>query len=101
MSASKTQQKQARLAEEIERARLRLKDLMEAQREEAARLKAIERQKAKEDDTRRQEISGAWVVAVLKTAPPGDALVNTIRACLDGYLKETDERKLFGLPPRK
>lgn len=101
MNAAKTQKKQARLAEEIERARLRLKDLMEAQREEAARLKAIERQKAKEDDARRQEISGAWVVAVLKTAPPGDALVNTIRACLDGYLKETDERKLFGLPPRK
>ena len=101
MNAAKTQKKQARLAEEIERARLRLKDLMEAQREEAARLKAIERQKAKEDDARRQEISGAWVVAVLNTAPPGDALVNTIRACLDGYLKETDERKLFGLPPRK
>ena len=101
MNAAKTQKKQARLAEEIERARLRLKDLMDAQREEAARLKAIERQKAKEDDARRQEISGAWVVAVLKTAPPGDALVNTIRACLDGYLKEAEERKLFGLPPRK
>jgi len=101
MSAGKSQKKHAKLAVEIERARLHLKDLMDKQREEAARLKAIERQRAKEDDVRRQEISGAWVLAVLKTAPPGDALVNTIRACLDGYLKDNEERKLFGLPPRK
>jgi hypothetical protein len=39
-------------------------------------------------------------VAVLKTAPPDDALAKTIRTCLDGYLKLSEDRVLFKLPPR-
>jgi hypothetical protein len=86
-----------KLDEQISTLEERLKQLkLRAQRIEA-RKKAIDSRRARKADTRRKILIGAVVMAKIEQKVMPEAQV---REWLDQALARSDDRALFGLPPR-
>lgn len=82
-----------RLDERIEQAEQRLKQLKAQAQAKAARAKAAEAKKARQDDTRRKILAGAWLLDEMTKNPD---MRDQVTAALDAYLVRTDDRALFG-----
>ena len=83
-----------KLSERIETLEERLKQLKAKQQRVEARRRSLESRRARRDDTRRKILVGAIVLAKVDQ---GVMQESELRRWLDGALKRTDDRALFGL----
>lgn len=81
------------LQQRIEQAEQRVKQLKAQAQMKAARERAAQSKKARQDDTRRKILAGAWLLDEMTR----DAeMRNQVRAALDSFLVRADDRVLFG-----
>ena len=86
-----------KLDEQISTLQERLKQLKLRQQRSDARRRAVEAQREKKAETRRQFVAGAVILAKVR-----EGLLPEIqfRSWLDEVLTRPDDRALFDLPPR-
>ena len=84
------------LEEKIEIQQKKLEQMLARKQQIEARQKSIERRKARQDDTRRKILAGAFFLE-LAGEYPLQAEFNG--QTLDSFLKRDDDRALFGLMP--
>lgn len=88
-----------RLQTKIEQAETKLKQLKAQAAAKAARAKAAESKKARQDDTRRKILLGAWLISEVSKLGRGELTITnaSLNTSLDAYLVKDADRALFGL----
>jgi hypothetical protein len=81
--------------EELTEAERRLAQLKARQERLDARLRYLESNRARKDETRRRILAGAILLAKIES---GDFDARTFRRWVDKALTRKDDRELFGLP---
>lgn len=86
-----------KLDDQISTLQERLKQLKLRQQRSDARKRAVEAQREKKAETRRQFVAGAVILAKVRE---GLLPESQFRSWMDEALARPDDRALFGLPPR-
>lgn len=83
----------------IQQAEERLKQLKALRQQQAARARALESKKARQEDTRRKILLGAFVLDAGGLSPSAAGSFEVRGRRFSEWLQREDERALFGLQP--